>query len=168
MTAVASGTQRVAAYEPTIHASNFLRYSSSSRRLAANVVAEEVHHRLLPRGAQDRHVQRLRDERLSEVEMKDVRLREVAREGAPLNGLLAKQSLSRQVEVDVVLVGPPLLRPEDEQPRVDALAAQSVHVRPAGACEVHWEVKDSGVHGSNDTIRGLVRRVETTPVPSCS
>jgi hypothetical protein len=33
MTAVGSGTQRVAAYEPTMHASNFFRYSSSSGRL---------------------------------------------------------------------------------------------------------------------------------------
>ena len=95
-------------------------------------------------------------------------MREVAREGAPLNGLLAQESLSRQVEVDVVLLGPPLLRPEDEQPRVDALAAQGVHVGPAGAGEVDGEMKDSGVQEPNDTIRGLVRRVETTPVPSCS
>src|SRR5213076_2826701 len=110
------------------------------RALAADVVAEKVHYRPLACRAQDRQVERLRDERLAEVEVEDVGPGEVAREGAPLHGLLAYESSPWQVEVDVELVRPPLLRPEDEQACVDALSAQSVDVRQAGAGEVDREV----------------------------
>ena len=91
-------------------------------RLPADVVAEEVHHRPLPRRLQDRHVQRLGHERLAEVEVEEVGLRHVLRERAPLHQLLAEEALPRQVEVDVIFVRPPLLRPEDEQACVHTLA----------------------------------------------
>src|SRR5262249_3946292 len=107
-------------------------------RLPANVVAEEMHDGPLPRRLEDRHVQRLGDECLAEVEVEEIRLREVLRKRAPLHQLLTQESLPGQVEVDVVLVGTPLLRPEDQQPCVDVLAPQGVHVRPAGAGEIHW------------------------------
>jgi hypothetical protein len=127
-----------------------------------------MHHGSLARRAEDGHVQRLRHEGLAEVEVEDVRLREIAGERSPLHDLLAKKSMSRQIEVDVVLVGPPPLRPEDEQARVDALAPQRVHVRPAGAGEVDREVEDAGVDGRNDTIRRRARRPETAPLSRCA
>src|SRR6478736_6660734 len=68
-------------------------------RLVADVVAEEVHDRLLPRRLQDRHVQRLGNERLAEVEVEEVGLRQVSRERAPLHDLLTEEALARQVEV---------------------------------------------------------------------
>ena len=87
--------------------------------------------------------------------MEDVRLREVAGQCAPLHGLLTQESVSRQVEVDVVLVRTPLLRPEDEQTGVDAHAAKRVDVCPAGAGQVDREVEDAGVDrwGHSATIR---------------
>ncbi len=117
------------------------------RPLAADVVAQEVHHGLPAGRAHDRHLQRLRHERLAEVEVEDVRLGEVAREGAPLDGLPSEQARAAgQAQVDVVLVGSPLLGPEDEQARVHALAAERVHVRPAGAGEVDRQVEDAHRH----------------------
>jgi hypothetical protein len=87
--------------------------------------------------------------------VEEVRLRQVARECAPLHELLPQEALTREVEVDVVLVRPPLLRPEDEQPRIHAFAPQRVHVRPAGAGEVDGEMQDAcvgEVQAANDTI----------------
>ena len=52
--------------------------------LAADVRAEVVHHRLLPRGAEERELERLGDERQPEDEVEDVRAREQARERGPL------------------------------------------------------------------------------------
>src|SRR6185436_2017485 len=100
-----------------------------------------------------------------EVEVEDVRLRQVPGERAPLDGLLAEESLSRQIEVDVVLVRPPLLRPEDEEARVDAFAAQGVHVGPTCTGQIDRQMEDSGIHAGNDTIRGRVRRAETPSLP---
>ena len=97
--------------------------------------------------------------------MEDVRLRKVPSKCTPLNGLLPQEPGPRQVEIDVVLLRSPFLRPEDEQSRVDALAPQRIDVCPTGAGEVYWKMKNTGVDGRNDTIRGLVRWVETTPVP---
>src|SRR4029453_13056457 len=107
------------------------------------------------RRPEDGGVERLRHERLPEVEVEDVGLGQVLHEGAPLHHLLTEEALPRQVEVDVVLLGPPLLRPEDEQASIDAFTPQRVHVRPAGAGEVDGEMEDA--HGRNDTTRGLKR-----------
>src|SRR5919197_3555918 len=87
--------------------------------------------------------------------MEKVGPRQVARERAPLHQLLPYETLPRQFEVDVVLVRPPLLRPEDEQLRVHALAAERVHVRPACAGEVDGQMQDAcveDVQAANDTI----------------
>ena len=83
-----------------------------------------------------------RHERLAEVEVEDVGLREVAGERAPLGELSACEALPAQAEVDVVLARPPLLVAGDEQPRVDALPAeprtfdQPVPARLTGQCGI--------------------------------
>src|SRR4029450_1820487 len=68
-------------------------------------------------------------------------------------------------EVDVVFVRPPALRPEHEQTCVDALSAQGIHVRPAGAGEVDGKMEDAcagDVQTANDTSGDR----ETDAVPS--
>ena len=62
------------------------------RRLAADVRAEVVHHRFLRASAEDRELQRLRHEREPEGEVEHVRLRQEARERAPLPRLPPEQA----------------------------------------------------------------------------
>src|SRR5207248_2917116 len=61
------------------------------RGLAADVRAEEVVDGLRPGRAQDRELQRLRDEREAEVEVEDVRAGGKTGERAPLDGLAAHE-----------------------------------------------------------------------------
>src|SRR5206468_6071492 len=97
----------------------------------ADVGAEEVEERLAARGFQDRELEALRDERQTEVEVEDVRLRQELRERSPLDDLLAQQTLARALQVPVGLVGAERLRVEDDEPSVDTAPAQRLHVRPA-------------------------------------
>src|SRR5207237_10311482 len=113
-------------------------------------------------------VQPARYKCLPEVGLDDVRLRQIASAPAPPTGLSSQRAGPRELEVDVVLVRTPLLPPEDEQPRVDALAPQGVDVSPTGAGDVHGQMQDAGVDEPNDTIRRRARRAETTSVPGCA
>ena len=61
-------------------------------RLAADVRAEVVEDGLLPGRAEDRELERLRDERQAEVEVEDVGARQQARERAPLRELLPREA----------------------------------------------------------------------------
>ena len=62
---------------------------------------------------------------------------------APLDGLLAKEAGARPLQVPVGLVGPEGLRVEDDEPRIDAAAAERLHVRPADPGQVDRAMGDS-------------------------
>ena len=100
------------------------------RRLAADVGAEVVVERLLPERAQDRELERLRDERQPEVEVEDVELRQQLGERPPLHELAPDEVLGpveRPVGFRVELVAL-----EDDELGVDAAAAQARGRSPTG------------------------------------
>src|SRR5205085_761714 len=98
---------------------------------AADVRAEEVHHRPLPQGAQKGELHQLRYERQPEVEMEDVRLTGEARERPPLRQLAAcEPAAARQVDVGL---GMEAVAVEDNEAGVDAASPQRLHVRPRDA-----------------------------------
>ena len=98
------------------------------RRAPADVRAEEVEHRLPPSRLQDRPLQAARHECPAEVEVEDVGPRQQAQERRPLHGLTPPES-ARPVERPVSL-WMELLALHDDEPRVDALPPQRLHVRP--------------------------------------
>ena len=111
-------------------------------RLAADVRAEEVHHGLLPRGAQERELQGFRHERQPEVEVEDVGLRSSrvnARHWVELLPGEPAAPVERLVGLGVELV--PL---EDDEPRVDPAAPERQHVLPRDAGRVDRAVRDPG------------------------
>ena len=110
-------------------------------RLAADVRADEVEDGLLAGRLQDRELEPLRNECEPEVEVEDVRGRQQPCERAKLRGLAAPRRPVRQPEVDVGFrVG--RLGVEDDEPGIDALSPQRLHVRPADAREVDRAVND--------------------------
>ena len=72
----ASGTQRIASYDADDLGAGLLAEGQLGRRLAADVRAQVVEDRLLAERPQDRELERLRDERETEVEVEDVRARQ--------------------------------------------------------------------------------------------
>ncbi len=109
--------------------------------LAADVGAHVVVDGVLPRGAQDRELQRLRHEREPEVEVEDVGARQQARERAPLRQLTAREpaaAVERPVRLRVECA--PV---EDDEPCVDAAPAQRLDVLPRDACRVDRAVDDA-------------------------
>ncbi len=98
------------------------------RGLASNVRAEEVEHRFAPGRLEDRPLELARHQRPAEVEVKDVGLRQQPEEGRPLYGLAPPEAagpVERQIGLRMEL-----LALDDDEPGVDALAAQRLHVRP--------------------------------------
>ena len=110
-------------------------------RLAADVGAEEVQHGLLAERAQQRELDRLRQQRQPEVEVEDVRLRREPRERAPLRQLLPDEAAAAP-EVDVRLRMQPVAV-EDDEPRVDAAPPERLDVRPRDAGSVDGAVRDA-------------------------
>ena len=99
-----------------------------------------MHDRPLPQQRQQRELEPLRQERQTEVEMEDVRLRREARERAPLRHLLSEQP-TVPLEVDIGL-GMQAVPVEHDEPGVDAPRAQRLHVRPRDARGVDRTVGD--------------------------
>src|SRR5205823_6346674 len=114
--------------------------------LAADVRAEPVHDGLLAERTQQRKLQRLRQQRQAEVEVEDVRLRREPREGTELRGL-AREQARRPVEAPVRLRVERVAL-EDDEPRVDALAAERFDVRPRNAGGVDRAVGDAQSHST--------------------
>ena len=129
------------------------------RRLAADVRAEVVHHRRLPEHAQERELQRLRDERQAEREVEEVGARDQLREGLPLR-CLSTQETAVQVERPVGL-GVELVAVEDDERGVDAASAQGLDVRPRHARGV-----DRAVDDAQWTFRSHARRPVSRPIPA--
>ena len=111
------------------------------RWLASDVRAEVVHHRALAERAQDRELERLRDERQAEREVEQVGAREKLGERLPLRQL-APGEPSFEVERAVGL-GMQRVAVEDDQLRVDPAAAERLHVRPRHARRVDGAVDDA-------------------------
>src|SRR5439155_2110655 len=108
---------------------------------AADVGAEEVHHRSLAEGAQERELHGLRQQRQAEVEVEDVRPRGEPCEGPPLRRLLTEESATAlQVDVRLRVEG---VAVEDDELRVDAACAQRAYVRPGDAGGVDGGVRDA-------------------------
>jgi hypothetical protein len=100
-----------------------------------------VEDRLPARGAQERELEPLRHEGEPEVEVEDVRLRQQARQRLRLDELAPQQWAVRppvQVPVRLGVRGVDL---EDDEPRVDALPPQRLHVRPSHPGEIHRTVR---------------------------
>ena len=110
-------------------------------RLAADVRAEVVHHRLLAERAQDRELEGLRDERQPEREVEQVGAGEQLRERLPLREL-APHEPALEVERPVGL-GVQRVAVEDDELRVDPAAAERLDVRPRHARRVDGAVDDA-------------------------
>ena len=111
------------------------------RRLAADVRAEVVHHRPLAEGAEDRELERLRDERQPEGEVEQVGRGEQLREGLPLCELPPDEA-ALEVERPVGL-GVERVPVEDDELRVDTAPAKRLHVRPRDTRGVDRAVDDA-------------------------
>ncbi len=110
-------------------------------RLAADVRAEVVHDRALAKRAQNRKLERLRDERQPEREVEQVGCRQELAEHLPLRHLSAEQAsvkLERPVGLRVQRVAV-----EDDELRVDPAAAERLHVRPRHTRRVDRAVDDA-------------------------
>ena len=79
-------------------------------------------------------------------------------------GLLAEEPRARPLQVPVGLVGPVRLRVEDDEPRVDAAAAERLHVRPADPGQVDRAMGDAELHGAEVSSAG--GEEEPDPVPA--
>ena len=90
-----------------------------------------MHDGHLPQRAQQRELERLRHEREPEVEVEDVGPREEPRERAPLLELAAREG-AVPVEARVGLGVEPVAL-EDDEPRVDAAAAQRLRRSATGS-----------------------------------
>jgi hypothetical protein len=111
------------------------------RRLAANIRAEEVHHRPLAERAQQRELNRLGQQREAEIEMEEVRVRRESCERAGLRQLLPEQPAgATEIEIGLRVE---LVAVEDDEPRVDATRSQRLNVRPRDACGVDGTVRDA-------------------------
>ena len=111
------------------------------RRLTADVRAEVVHHRALAERAQDRELERLRDERQPEREVEEVGAREKLGERLPLRHLAPDEApfqVERAVGLRVQRVAV-----EDDQLCVDPPAPEGLHVRPRHARGVDGAVDDA-------------------------
>ena len=99
------------------------------RRLAADVRAEIVEDRPLPERAQDRELQRLRDERETEDEVEDVglwhQLAPARATGGPGDGRRPSFEVQRAVGLGVEGVAV-----EDDEPRVDPAVLERLRGRP--------------------------------------
>src|SRR5581483_7303424 len=122
------------------------------RRLAADVRAEEVVDALLAERAEDRELERLRDERQPEVEVKDVGAREQLRKRTPLLQLTCGEAAA-ELERPVRLRMEPVAV-EDDELRVDAAAAEGLDVRPRDAGRVDRAVDDAEGHRRVRSSRG--------------
>ena len=108
-------------------------------RLAADVRSEIVEDALLPQRAQERELDRLRDQRQAEVEVEDVGLRGEAGEGGELLCELHRQRPAPVERPVGLVVQLPAL--EDDEPRVDPLAPQRLDVLPRDPRDVHGAVR---------------------------
>ena len=109
--------------------------------LPADVGAEVVHHRRLPERAQERELERLRDERQPEDEVEQVGARDQLGERAPLGGLTPDEpavELERAVGLRVELVAV-----EDDERRLDPAPPERLDVRPRDARGVDGAMDDA-------------------------
>ena len=109
-------------------------------RLAADVRSQIVKDALLPQRPQEWELNRLRDQRQPEVEVEDVGLRSESGEcGELLRELHRQRPAAIERPVGLVVQLPAL---EDDEPCVDALAPQRLHVLPGDPRDVHGAVRD--------------------------
>ena len=110
-------------------------------RLAANVRAEVVEDALLAQRPQSRELQRLGDQRQAEVEVEDVGLRSELRERPELRRQPTREpAVPVERPVGFVVQLPSL---EDDEPSVDPLTPQRLHVLPGNAGDVDGTVRDT-------------------------
>src|SRR5438132_10268956 len=100
-----------------------------------------MQHRLLAERAQQRKLDRLREERQAEIEVEDVRARREPRERTRLRELPPEQPTGA-AEVDVGL-RMEFVAVEDDELCVHAAAPQRLDVRPRNACGVDRAVRDA-------------------------
>ena len=95
---------------------------------------------LLPQRMKQRELNRLRQQRQSEVEVEDVGAGREARErGELLRELHGQRAAPVERPVGLVVELPAL---EDDEPRVDPLAPQCLHVLPRDPGDVDRAVRD--------------------------
>ncbi len=144
-----------------------LAVAELARILAADIGAEVVHHAPLPQRAQDRELQRLRDERQPEGEVEDVRSRQQVPERTPLAALPPEQApleVERQVGLREQRVAV-----EDDEPGIDPSPSERLDVRPrdtGGVDRADGDTERRSVRAERPLVDTAHRTVGTNPPPT--